>query len=312
MGLIKAEGSDKFVVVHTLVYRYIQDKLDLPAAIRTAMMNNYDNYLKEAATNQAQWPEIDQELIHIIGIIKLAIKTKQYQKAVELIDQIQPQPDSQDSYEYYLDNNGDYLEKLEILQLRLKAIEEAIKEAIKQQESNQQPSTKYQPQDIADCHILIGGLEQKFANYDQAFTHFKTANEIYLSHLGNEHEKTALAIHSIANVYDRQGQYDRALEQYQIALRIEKAKLGEDHPSVADTINNIACVYGSQGQYDQALEQYQIALRIKKAKLGEDHPSVADTINNIKIAESKMKKKPSTSPTQNQATNPNTKCCTIL
>ncbi len=288
LGLIKAEGQDKFVVVHTLVYRYIQDKLDLPATIKTAMINNYENYLRQSSTTQEAWPEIDQELIHVIGIIKLAIKTKQYQKAVELIDQIQSEVDKPyDSYKYYLDNNGDYLENLEILQLRLKAIEEAIKQqtATDKQQLTTKPelTTNYQLEDIADCHILIGILENKFANYDQSLSYLNKAHEIYLKNLGSEHEKTALAIHNIASVYDNQGQYDQALEQYQIALRIMKAKLGEDHPSVADTINNIALVYYNQGQYDQALEQYQIALRIRKAKLGEDHPFVADTINNIAV-----------------------------
>ncbi len=287
LGLIKAEENKGFSITHNPIYRYVQDKMALPENIRTIMINNYDHYLKQAASDQQQWPAIDQELVHITEIVKLAIKNQQYQKAVEIIDKLQPEINNQK----YLDNNGDYLERLQLLQLRLKAIEEAIKRqtdvvsAANQELTtvNNNNQTRYQPQDIADCYILIGDLENKFANYDQALAYFNKAYDLYLKNLGKKHKGTANSIHSIATVYNYQGQYDKALEQYQIALRIYKAKLGEDHPSVADTINNIASVYYGQGQYDQALEQYQIALRIRKVKLGDDHPDVAIVLNNIGI-----------------------------
>jgi tetratricopeptide (TPR) repeat protein len=289
LGLIKAEGQDKFVVVHALVYRYIQNKVELPENIKLAMINNYDNYLKESAHNKKEWSQIDQELVHIIGITKLAIKNKQYKDAVEMIDHLQSKVDSYDSYKYYLNNNGDYIEIMELLQLRLKAIKEAVKQETNQQSVNKEELThKYQAEDIANCYILIGELEGKFANYEQALTYFKQAHDLYIKHLGSEHERVALALDNIASVYCSQGQYDQALEQFQISLRITKAKFGDDHPVVAATINGIALVYDKQGQYDQALEQYQIALRIRKAKLEDDHPVVATTIIGIALVYDKQ------------------------
>ena len=65
--------------------------------------------------------------------------------------------------------------------------------------------------------------------------------------LGKDHPDTLTNIHSMAVVFDSQGEYKKALEWYQRALVGTKAALGEDHPDTLSTSNNMLAACFSSG-----------------------------------------------------------------
>ncbi|KAF8446930.1 hypothetical protein BGX38DRAFT_1093717 [Terfezia claveryi] len=95
------------------------------------------------------------------------------------------------------------------------------------------------------------------------------------------HPDTLTIVHSIALVFDIQGQYEKALECYRRALAGREKALGVDHPDTLTTVNNMAGVFGDQGQYKKALKWYGRALAGREKVLGVDHPGTLTTVNNM-------------------------------
>ncbi len=281
LSLVKSEGDDKFILVHPLIYRYVKDKMELSEAKTLAIIANYYNYLRDSATNKQKWPEIDQQLPHIISINRLAIKNKKPHLVVGMVDLLHDGLKGGSSYGYYLPDTHKYNQALELLTLRLEATKLLAQD---------QSQDKYHEQDIAYSYFLIAQLYYKFYYYDQALEHYQLALNIYKEKLGDDCLGVGNTLNYIGNIYFYEKKYDQAMSYYQEALRIRKLRLGNDHQDVADTINNIAITYDGQEKLDQGMEQHKEALRIRKLRLGNDHPDVAMTLFNMAFTYRNQKK----------------------
>ena len=91
---------------------------------------------------------------------------------------------------------------------------------------------------------------------------------------GEQSTEAATALHSVAMVYQQQGDYARSLEYYEKAVAIKLPALGPDHPSLATTYSNMALVYKAQGDYARSLEYSEKALAIDLQALGPEHKYV--------------------------------------
>jgi len=92
----------------------------------------------------------------------------------------------------------------------------------------------------------------------------------------------AVALNTLASLYQDQGKYAQAEYLYKHSLEIKEKTQGKvDHPSVAATLDNLANSYQAQGKYIKAEPLYKRSLEITEKALGKDHPSVSTTLNNL-------------------------------
>src|SRR5437764_268194 len=106
-----------------------------------------------------------------------------------------------------------------------------------------------------DLNAVLNRFKEYYAagNFSAALSEAQKLESAVKARFGTDHVNYALALDSIAGVYERQSRYAEALAHYQRALQIREAKLGRDHLDVAQTLKDIADVYNSQGQYAEAL-----------------------------------------------------------
>jgi tetratricopeptide (TPR) repeat protein len=113
-------------------------------------------------------------------------------------------------------------------------------------------------------------------NYDAALAEAQRFESAVKAKDGTNHSNYALALGTLANVYQSQGKYTDAAGLYQRALAIREKALGTDHPDVANFLIGLANAYKSQGKFADAAALYQRALAIKEKALGVSHPGVAN------------------------------------
>jgi tetratricopeptide (TPR) repeat protein len=127
----------------------------------------------------------------------------------------------------------------------------------------------------------LANLYQSQGRYEEAEPLYLQALELYKRLLGENHSYVASSLNNLAELYRSQGKYEEAKPLYLQALELYKRILGENHPSVASSLNNLAELYRSQGKYEEAKPLYLQALELRKRLLGKNHPSVATSLNNL-------------------------------
>lgn len=117
--------------------------------------------------------------------------------------------------------------------------------------------------------------------YDEA----KPAAEQYVaatkSRFGEAHQRTAIAIGWMADVYGAQGRYAEAEPLYKLSLAIKEKVLGPQDLSVAITLNNLAILYKLQGRNPEAEAHYKRSLATWEKAVGPDHDSVGNVLANL-------------------------------
>ncbi|WP_231848236.1 CHAT domain-containing tetratricopeptide repeat protein [Gloeobacter violaceus] len=99
--------------------------------------------------------------------------------------------------------------------------------------------------------------------------------------LGEKHLEVAQSLHSLGNLYLKQGNYAGAEPLYRRALAIREKALGPNHPEVARSLNSLAVLYIDRGNYAGAESLHKRALAIREKALGGEHPDVIQTLNNL-------------------------------
>ncbi len=100
---------------------------------------------------------------------------------------------------------------------------------------------------------------------------------------GVNHANYALALSSLARVYEAQGKYTDAEPLSKRSLAIREKALGSEHPDVATALNNLALLYQGQARYADAEPLYKRTLSIWEKALGPNHPKVATSLNNLAL-----------------------------
>ena len=102
-------------------------------------------------------------------------------------------------------------------------------------------------------------------NYAAALVEAQKFEAGVKARFGVNHANYALALSSLARVYEAQGKYTDAEPLYKRALAIREKALGPDHPDVATALNNLALLYQAPGP----LRRRRAALQARAGDLGE-------------------------------------------
>ena len=119
--------------------------------------------------------------------------------------------------------------------------------------------------------------EHTKANHVEALESEKSALDIRLKVLGEEHLQTASSYHSLAATQHSLGDFVSALESNKRALNIRLKVLGKEHLQTADSYHSLAANQHSLGDFVSALASAKRALNIRLKILGEEHSQTADS-----------------------------------
>jgi tetratricopeptide (TPR) repeat protein len=126
-----------------------------------------------------------------------------------------------------------------------------------------------------------GDLAHLMGDYVTAASLDEAALSIATSEFGPEARETAIALNSLALVYQSLARYTEAEPLIRRAIEIDEKALGKDHPNVAIRYNNLASLLEAEGKYEQAEPLYRRAIEIGEMALGGDHPDVGISYNNL-------------------------------
>jgi tetratricopeptide (TPR) repeat protein len=142
-------------------------------------------------------------------------------------------------------------------------------------------------------HPLVAGnmvgialsIVKSGGNLDEARDMLLKTIEIFTSKLGPTHEKVALSLNYLAEVYRKQGLFGRghAETTYEKALKINQQAYGEftDHPEIAENMNGLAQVYTAQLNYTKAEPMFRSAIAMSERTLGVNHIHVINRYRNL-------------------------------
>ncbi len=113
-------------------------------------------------------------------------------------------------------------------------------------------------EDLARAHIALGRALWRMADYDEGFTHFKTARSL-ITTLGND-ELRRQVLYLIGNSHLVKAEYPEAVEAYVQSLALAK----QSHDSLSEQIilNNLGILYTRIGDYERAFLYHSESLRI--------------------------------------------------
>ena len=118
---------------------------------------------------------------------------------------------------------------------------------------------------LGDGHSSLCALQrgtalalQKLGQHEQAVQSAEKALGI-----ANAVSEKARAYHTLAAVYNQQGQHEQALEQCRLEMEVWAKALGAEHPKVADVYGLMANIYHEQGQLEQSLEHTELELQAR-------------------------------------------------
>jgi len=137
--------------------------------------------------------------------------------------------------------------------------------------------------DLNGLGITIKESKDPNKNLDEAEELHLKALAIFEKAFGYNHEKVALTLNYLAEVYRKQSKYgyDGAEKLYERALKINRNIFGTgDHPEIAENLNGLAQVYKCQQSYRKSEPLFIEAIAMSERTLGEYHPHVINRYKN--------------------------------
>src|SRR5262245_9433084 len=111
-----------------------------------------------------------------------------------------------------------------------------------------------QGDDISAVHQRYGDLYDA-VNYPAALTEARKLEALVKARYTTNHPNYAIALESIADVYEKMGRYGEAEEHYKRVLTIREKLKGVDHPDVAQVLLRLGIVEERQAKYDRSEER---------------------------------------------------------
>lgn len=94
-------------------------------------------------------------------------------------------------------------------------------------------------------------------------------------------QKSLMAMHHLAALYQSQGEYTKAEPLFALALEVRLRVQGAEHADTLNTMNNLAGLYRDQNQLAQAEALDGKVLEVRRRILGEEHLETLNSMNNL-------------------------------
>ncbi len=113
--------------------------------------------------------------------------------------------------------------------------------------------------ELARALYDLGGLYEEQGRYDRAGALVARALAIWTRAHGEAHERSLMAMSTLARVYGKEGRSDEAEPLLERTLELQRSTLGDEHPDSIMTMNNLANFYQERGRFAEA-EALQLEL----------------------------------------------------
>ncbi|MFJ4428812.1 tetratricopeptide repeat protein [Streptomyces bobili] len=122
----------------------------------------------------------------------------------------------------------------------------------------------------------------------EAEEQLKLALDIFLSCYGEKHIETAVCLHNLSALHQRQGEISQAISGYARALRVKQSISGPTSPDLAVTLINLAAAHFQSIDFNRALTHYEWAVQILEGRVRADHPMLTAARRGAEAAKMKI------------------------
>jgi len=235
-----------------------------------------DKASKEIETGLARDPELQAQLMHLMGTVydKLGLYPRAealLRRAVDIRLQVlgAQNPDSLRS--------ADQLAWVVLQQGRYAEAEKLVRETVETQSRVLGPE-KQATLDSMTTLASVYRLEGRLAESEKLN---RQTLDIERRVLGREHPDTLATMENLATVLDTEGHHAEAERAYRETLEIERRLKGPEHPDAVDLMNNVAVTLAEEGRYAESKKIFRETLEIRRRVLGPEHPKTAETLYNL-------------------------------
>jgi serine/threonine-protein kinase len=134
---------------------------------------------------------------------------------------------------------------------------------------------------LGENYLSLGGYYYETGNYEDSYSYFHKAENMFRKKYGNMNEKVAGAMYNRGTLEFDRGNVNRTDSLYRAALNILINIKGELDTEVAEFQNGLGWILRHKGEYEESKEYYERALNTRIKLLGKDHPDVAHTLNHM-------------------------------
>ena len=130
---------------------------------------------------------------------------------------------------------------------------------------------------------LSGLIHDISGNVAKSLWNYTTAIRLYNHVYSTKNLYSASVMHSMGNLFYRNGSTSAAMKCYNDCLDSRSALLGSRHSAIADTLYNLAGIYSTLFEYNNCISIYAQCLKIRIFTEGNGGAGVAQTLLNMGI-----------------------------
>ncbi|GAB5518793.1 MAG: hypothetical protein RhofKO_10440 [Rhodothermales bacterium] len=141
-----------------------------------------------------------------------------------------------------------------------------------------------QPEVRAEMMTVMGELNHKLGDYDQAQTLLEDALSTRRALHGDQHVLVAASLYELAVNRRYQGRYAEADSLHRLALDMRRTLLSDDAPALMHSTNELGLVAWSQGDHAEAEAMHRETLLRRRALPDAEPLAIATSLNNLGLA----------------------------
>ena len=132
------------------------------------------------------------------------------------------------------------------------------------------------------CYTLLGLIETKRGNFDQAISNHRKGLALKQQHLPADHIYIPYSHNSLGLALQQRGHSDEALEHFNRALELWRKQYKDAvHENIAMCFHNIGMIYAEQEKYQLASKNFSQAYEMLCTCVSQIHPRTATTLQCI-------------------------------
>ncbi len=141
-----------------------------------------------------------------------------------------------------------------------------------------------QPEVRAEMMTVMGELNHKLGDYDQAEALLEDAFATRRAVFGEQHPLVAASLYELAVNRRYQGRYADADSLHRVALALRRSLLPDDASDIMRSTNELGLVAWSLGNYAEAEVMHRETLERRRAMPNTDPLAIATSLNNLGLA----------------------------
>ena len=142
--------------------------------------------------------------------------------------------------------------------------------------------------EYAEIETILGSLQADLGDFDQAIKLLRHAKDVYVTHNGETHEDSFLAMHNLNLVLARAGFTEEAIAGEEQLLAYRRQVLGDEHRETIKSMTNLAFALSKRGDFERAKDLHEESFQLRRKVFGEDHPETYVQLINLGISYNRL------------------------